>query len=66
LSMSEKEKNNKGYVNQYGLSRKHIFESVDNSLKRLDLKYVNLLQIHRFHLNTPVKETMEALHDLVK
>ena len=66
LSMSEEERNDKGYVNQYGLSRKHIFESVENSLKRLDLDYVDLLQIHRFDPNTPVKETMEALHDLVK
>ncbi|KAI5237105.1 Aldo/keto reductase [Aureobasidium subglaciale] len=66
LSMSDEEKNDKGYVNQYGLSRKHIFESVDNSLKRLDLEYVDLLQIHRFDPNTPVKETVQALHDLVK
>lgn len=50
----------------YGLSRKHIFESVDASLERLDLPYVDLLQIHRFDPNTPVRETMEALHDVVK
>jgi aryl-alcohol dehydrogenase-like predicted oxidoreductase len=66
LAMSDDEKDNNGYVNQYGLSRKHIFESIDASLKRLDLPYVDLLQIHRFDPRTPVKETMEALHDVVK
>ncbi|KAL4926670.1 aldo/keto reductase [Aspergillus undulatus] len=66
LSMSEKERDEAGYINQYGLSRKHIFDSIDESLARLDLKYVDLLQIHRFDPNTPVKETMEALHDVVK
>ncbi|KAJ5628158.1 hypothetical protein N7490_010386 [Penicillium lividum] len=66
LAMTEEEKDNSGYVNQYGLSRKHIFDSIDASLKRLDLPYVDLLQIHRFDPKTPVKETMEALHDIVK
>lgn len=66
LAMTNDEKDNSGYVNQYGLSRKHIFESIDASLKRLDLPYVDLLQIHRFDPLTPVKETMEALHDVVK
>lgn len=55
-----------GYVNQYGLSRKHIFESVDASLERLGLPYIDLLQIHRADRLTPAKETMEALHDVVK
>ncbi|KAL5044291.1 hypothetical protein BDW71DRAFT_101830 [Aspergillus fruticulosus] len=62
----EEERDEKGYVNQYGLSRKHIFDSIDESLRRLELDYVDLLQIHRFDHNTPVKETMEALHDIVK
>lgn len=66
LFMSEEDRNNAGYVNQYGLSRKHIFESVDASLERLGLPYVDLLQIHRADPNTPAKETMEALHDIVK
>ncbi|KAF7586142.1 hypothetical protein BBP40_009397, partial [Aspergillus hancockii] len=66
LYMSERERDNNGYLNQYGLSRKHIFDSIDASLKRLGLDYVDLLQIHRFDPHTPVKETMEALHDAVK
>jgi aryl-alcohol dehydrogenase-like predicted oxidoreductase len=66
LAMSDDEKEQNGYVNQFGLSRKHIFESIDASLDRLGLPYVDLLQIHRFDPRTPVKETMEALHDVVK
>ena len=61
---AELEKN--GYVNQHGLSRKHIFESVDHSLKRLGLDYIDLLQCHRFDYETPIEETMQALHDVVK
>lgn len=49
-----------------GLSRNAIFNAVDASLKRLDLEYMDLLQIHRFDPFTPVEETMEALHDLIK
>ncbi|CAO2654942.1 Nn.00g116750.m01.CDS01 [Neocucurbitaria sp. VM-36] len=56
----------KDYTNQGGLSRQAIFNAVNASLKRLDLEYIDLLQIHRFDLNTPIEETMEALHDLVK
>ncbi|KAF8232524.1 aryl-alcohol dehydrogenase [Tricholoma matsutake] len=55
-----------GYVNQHGLSRKHIFESVKASLERLQLDYVDLLQCHRFDPDTPIAETMQALHDVVK
>jgi len=55
-----------GYVNQYGLSRKHIFEAVKHSLERLQLDYVDVLQVHRFDYNTPIEETMQALHDVVK
>lgn len=55
-----------GYVNQYGLSRKHIFESVKHSLERLQLEYVDVLQCHRFDYDTPIAETMQALHDVVK
>ncbi|KAG6915028.1 hypothetical protein DXG01_013840 [Tephrocybe rancida] len=59
-------KNQIDYVNQGGLSRAAIFNAVDASLARLKLDYVDLLQIHRFDANTPVEETMKALHDLVE
>jgi len=49
-----------------GLSRKAILEQVDASLTRLGTDYVDLYQIHRFDPDTPVEETMEALHDIVK
>ena len=52
--------------NGQGLSRKHIMASIDASLTRLDLDYVDLYQIHRFDPNTPVEETMDALHDIVR
>jgi 1-deoxyxylulose-5-phosphate synthase len=51
--------------NGQGLSRKHIMASIDASLARLELDYVDLYQIHRFDPRTPVEETMEALHDVV-
>jgi aryl-alcohol dehydrogenase-like predicted oxidoreductase len=52
--------------NGRGLSRKHIMASIDASLERLQMDYVDLYQIHRFDPSTPVEETMEALHDVVK
>lgn len=52
--------------NDHGLSRKHILDSIDKSLKRLQMDYVDLYQIHRWDYNTPIEETMEALHDVVK
>ena len=52
--------------NQRGLSRKHIMEAVDASLKRLGTDYIDLYIIHRFDPNTPVEETIEALSDVVK
>ncbi|KAL8697830.1 MAG: hypothetical protein Q9201_006899 [Fulgogasparrea decipioides] len=54
------------YVNQRGLSRQGIFSAVEASLRRLDTPYIDLLQMHRFDKTTPIEETMEALHDLVK
>ncbi|KAH9042779.1 aryl-alcohol dehydrogenase [Lactarius pseudohatsudake] len=55
-----------GFVNQHGLSRKHIFDSVKKSLERLQLDYIDVLQCHRFDPSTPIEETMQALHDVVK
>ena len=52
--------------NDRGLSRKHIMSSIDASLKRLGLDYVDLYQIHRWDYETPIEETMEALHDIVR
>jgi 1-deoxyxylulose-5-phosphate synthase len=53
-------------VNDRGLSRKHIMSAIDNSLKRLGTDYVDLYQTHRWDPNTPIEETLEALHDVVK
>jgi aryl-alcohol dehydrogenase-like predicted oxidoreductase len=52
--------------NGRGLSRKHVLASIDASLERLGLDYVDLYQIHRWDPHTPIEETMEALHDVVK
>ena len=52
--------------NDRGLSRKHIMSSIDRSLKRLKTDYVDLYQIHRWDYHTPIEETLEALHDIVK
>jgi aryl-alcohol dehydrogenase-like predicted oxidoreductase len=52
--------------NGRGLSRKHIMASIDASLQRLDMDYVDLYQIHRWDPTTPIAETMDALHDVVK
>src|SRR6266550_9160744 len=52
--------------NDKGLSRKHIMHSIDNSLRRLGVDYVDLYQIHRFDAETPIEETLEALHDVVR
>jgi aryl-alcohol dehydrogenase-like predicted oxidoreductase len=52
--------------NSPGLSRKSIFREIDASLKRLGMDYVDLYQIHRFDYSTPIEETLEALHDVVK
>jgi aryl-alcohol dehydrogenase (NADP+) len=52
--------------NQGGLSRRAIIRAVEDSLRRLDTDYIDLYQIHRWDYDTPIDETMEALHDLVK
>jgi aryl-alcohol dehydrogenase-like predicted oxidoreductase len=52
--------------NQRGLSRLHILNSIDNSLRRLGVDYVDLYQIHRFDYETPLEETLDALNDVVR
>ena len=52
--------------NDRGLSRKHILDSIDASLRRLQMDHVDLYQIHRWDYDTPIEETMETLHDVVK
>ena len=54
------------HPNSRGLSRKHIMAAIDGSLKRLGTDYVDLYQIHRYDDHTPIEETLEALHDVVK
>jgi 1-deoxyxylulose-5-phosphate synthase len=49
-----------------GLSRKHVLSGIDASLRRLEMDYVDLYQIHRWDHRTPIAETMEALHDVVR
>jgi aryl-alcohol dehydrogenase (NADP+) len=52
--------------NARGLSRKHIMAAIDGSLRRLGTDYIDLYQIHRFDAETPIEETLEALHDVVR
>jgi 1-deoxyxylulose-5-phosphate synthase len=52
--------------NSYGLSRKHIMEAIDASLRRLGMDYVDLYQIHRWDPDTPIEETLQALNDVVR
>lgn len=58
--IAPKTSENYSYVNQKGLSRKHIFDSVAASLKRLQLDYIDVLQCHRFDTETPIEETINA------
>ncbi|MGB8983800.1 MAG: aldo/keto reductase [Anaerolineales bacterium] len=53
-------------VNDRGLARKHILDSIDKSLRRLGMDYVDLYQIHRWDYATPIEETLEALNDVVR
>src|SRR6266446_1231903 len=65
-SMSEGATAGTSDVNNIGLSRQHIFSSVDHSLKRLSIDYIDLYQVHGWDLLTPVEETLRALDDLVR
>ncbi len=53
-------------INDRGLSRKHILDSIDKSLQRLQMDYVDLYQIHRWNYEVPIEETLEALNDIVR
>jgi len=65
-AMSEASTAGTGDVNNGGLSRQHIFASIEQSLRRLDTDYVDLYQVHGWDLLTPVEETLRALDDLVR
>src|SRR5262249_19642319 len=52
--------------NSGGLSRKHLLHAIDDSLTRLGIDYIDLYQIHRFDYDTPIEETLETLHDIVR
>lgn len=65
MAASENNKS-KDYVNQGGLSRGAILHAVDASLERLGTNYIDVLQVHRFDPGTPLEETMETLHDLIR
>jgi aryl-alcohol dehydrogenase-like predicted oxidoreductase len=65
-AMSEEATVGSGDVNNVGLSRQHIFASVEHSLRRLDTDYLDLYQVHGLDLLTPVEETLRALDDLVR
>lgn len=56
----------KAHANAGGLSRRHIMDAIDDSLRRLGTDFVDLYQIHRLDPHTPIQETLEALHDVVK
>lgn len=66
LSVDAPTARGKFHPNASGLSRKHIMHAIDASLQRLGTDYIDLYQVHRWDRTTPIEETMEALHDIVK
>jgi aryl-alcohol dehydrogenase-like predicted oxidoreductase len=64
--ISPEQQRRAGNANLWGLSRKHIFDGIDASLKRLQLDHVDLYQVHAFDPVTPIEETLEALNDVVR
>ena len=65
-AMSEAASAGTGDVNNVGLSRQHIFASIEHSLRRLQTEYIDLYQVHGWDVLTPVEETLRALEDLVR
>lgn len=53
-------------INERGLSRKHLFDAIDLSLRRLRTEYVDIYQMHRADVSTPIEESLEAMHDIIK
>lgn len=65
ISKSYEDRELSGYINKFAVSRRHIFDSVETGLRRLDLDYISLSQLHCWNLVTSAEEVVEAVHDVV-